>query len=428
MRLTIPEPKIKLYEDGFAEHDKLSRKSTGDKLSELVERIDDPLVIALDGAWGSGKSLFLKCWVGEHLKREEKMTKTVYFDAFKHDFLDDPLIALTGAIAERFEEADDKTALKAWEKAKQVAPALGRALLRTGVSVATAGLLTQADDLAESAINTVSDELDGAVAEFWKRENGKRAAMEGFRKALRDLTDSDGDGTPKLKLIVVVDELDRCRPDYALSLLEIIKHFFDVPGVNFVLGVNLEQLQNSVKTRYGSGTEAGVYLQKFYSHTIKLPAKIQFTKDYLYYFNYAFRQMQLPTASFEAARSILEQYNGETPMTLRTVQRILSVLALVPPDAAKNGHRDFIVVAVFLKVCAPNIYKQMRMNYLTIDDLKAVFDLKEYDINIWARVLHAAAGDDATYVHSERLISQTLLPDLCEDYLETFNPVELQID
>ncbi len=70
MRLTMPAPKIKLYKDGFAGHDKLGREKTGHRLSELVERIDDPLVIALDGAWGSGKSLFLKCWVGEHLKRD----------------------------------------------------------------------------------------------------------------------------------------------------------------------------------------------------------------------------------------------------------------------------------------------------------------------------------------------------------------------
>ncbi|WP_333848286.1 P-loop NTPase fold protein, partial [Phaeobacter italicus] len=69
MRLTVPEPKIDLYNDGFADHDQLDRKATGDKLSDLVERIDDPMVIALDGAWGSGKSFFLKCWVGEHLKR-----------------------------------------------------------------------------------------------------------------------------------------------------------------------------------------------------------------------------------------------------------------------------------------------------------------------------------------------------------------------
>jgi KAP family P-loop domain len=118
MRLTIPEPKIELYKDGFAEHDKLKRKDTGDRLSDLAERIDDSLVLALDGAWGSGKSHFLKCWVGEHLKRNDCTTQTVYFDALQHDFLDDPLIALTSAISERIERQPQSKAARAWQTAK----------------------------------------------------------------------------------------------------------------------------------------------------------------------------------------------------------------------------------------------------------------------------------------------------------------------
>ncbi|PRY77225.1 KAP-like P-loop domain-containing protein [Yoonia maritima] len=118
MILTLPEPDITLYEDGLAKHDKLNRKPMADKLSNLVERIDDPLVIALDGGWGSGKSVFLKCWVGEHLKTHPDKATTLYFDAFAHDYLEDPLIALTGALAERLEKSDQKpAALKALKNA-----------------------------------------------------------------------------------------------------------------------------------------------------------------------------------------------------------------------------------------------------------------------------------------------------------------------
>jgi predicted KAP-like P-loop ATPase len=56
------------------------------------------MVIALDGAWGSGKSFFLKCWVGAHKLENEGTATTVYFDALSYDYLDDPLVALTGAI------------------------------------------------------------------------------------------------------------------------------------------------------------------------------------------------------------------------------------------------------------------------------------------------------------------------------------------
>ena len=76
-RITVPEPQIDLYNDGFEDGPRSTRPAgskaeTGKKLSDLVERIDEPLVIALDGAWGSGKSHFLKCWVGEHLEARQQ--------------------------------------------------------------------------------------------------------------------------------------------------------------------------------------------------------------------------------------------------------------------------------------------------------------------------------------------------------------------
>ncbi|WP_282021609.1 KAP family P-loop NTPase fold protein [Ruegeria faecimaris] len=429
MRLTIPEPRIKLYEDGFAEHDKLSREATGDNLSELVERIDDPLVIALDGEWGSGKSFFLKCWVGEHLKREENTTQTVYFDAFKHDFLDDPLIALTGVIADRFDEADDKKAQKAWNKAKHVAPALGRAVIRAGVSVVTAGLVTKADELAEAAINTASVELDGAVAGFWKRENGKRAAMEGFRQALIDLTEPDKDGVPARKLVIVVDELDRCRPDYALSLLEIVKHFFNVGGVHFVLGVNLEQLQNSVKARYGSGTEADAYLQKFYSIKLNLPRKIQYTQDYVQYFDFASGQLKLPPEIHGITRDLLERYLGSAPMTPRTIQRILTVLALIPLRSIRETPYEFLVVPAMLKICAPTIYEKMRNNELTLENLLLIFKIDVEKIDGWVSALNAAGQHHQEYFGSTgRPIPDNFLASICEDYLEVFDTRSLEVE
>jgi hypothetical protein len=94
--------------------------------------------------------------------------------------------------------------------------------------------------------------------------------MTTFRETLAALT-LGKDGTSPRKLVIVVDELDRCRPDYALAMLEIIKHFFAVDHVHFVLGVNLRELENSVKARYGAGINAGLYLQKFITVTVALP-------------------------------------------------------------------------------------------------------------------------------------------------------------
>ncbi|WP_170402511.1 KAP family P-loop NTPase fold protein [Ruegeria arenilitoris] len=441
MRLTIPEPKIKLYEDGFDKHDKLSRKPTGDKLSDLIERIDDPLVIALDGAWGSGKSLFLKCWVGEHLKRRENTTQTVYFDAFKHDYLDDPLVALTGAIADRFrnqkdeQQEQDQTRI---HNLKKTAWAVSKAAGRIGLSAVTFGATEVLSDLGDEIAKAAGEEakafLDRATGNeqanhFWDAHQAKIAAMEAFRLALTELTEpkatENREDRPSKKLVVVVDELDRCRPDYALSLLEIIKHFFNVNGVHFILGTNLEELKNSVRARYGHRIDATTYLHKFCSVVLKLPTNVDYSSEKIIYLNFASSQMQIPIPMHETVRSYLDRYHGEIPMTLRTIQRILSVLALVSSRQADSGHREFVVAAAFLKVCSPNTYEKMKNNILTIEDLKEVFHLDQYDIACWKSVLSAALGNNETYAQTQRLIPQTLLPDLCEECLETFSPVGL---
>lgn len=383
MRLTIPEPKIELYKDGFAEHDKLSRKPTGDKLSELVARIDDPLVIALDGAWGYGKSFFLKCWVGEHLKRKGNTTQTVYFDAFKHDFLDDPLIALTGAIAERFAEADDKTAQKAWNKAKRAAPAIGRAVVRAGVSVATAGLVNKADELADAAIATASRELDGAVAEFWKRENGKRAAMENFRQALVDLTRADTSGIPQQKLIVVIDELDRCRPDFALSVLETVKHFFNVDGIHFILGTNLSELENSVRKRYGSSAAAARYLQKFVSISVSIPQDQSGYRDFVSA-NYYSQVIDVLGTQDDwrhiRIRNLLEIIPRSSQPSLRDVEKIAACVA-ISTEANLRNELEYTALAIMtlLQVSRPDLFVQLLSSEANLEEVLRFFGVTERD-------------------------------------------------
>ncbi len=233
-RLTIPEADITLYEDGFEGHDQLGRKSTADALSDLVDRIEDPMVIALDGGWGSGKSFFLKCWVGEHLQRKGNTTQTVYFDAFANDFMDEPLVSLLACLLERFEELGPEEKSKL-DKAKAVAWKLGPSALRIGASWLTFGATDHLGDAGDVVAEAVGDEFMQSADSFWREAQERQGVMEQFREALKALTVGE-DGEAR-KLVIVVDELDRCRPDYALALLEIIKHFFAVPHVHFVLGV-----------------------------------------------------------------------------------------------------------------------------------------------------------------------------------------------
>ncbi|MDG3576975.1 P-loop NTPase fold protein [Rhizobium sp. YJ-22] len=179
-----------LYEEGFGESDLLGRKATGQRISELLERVEDPIVLAVDGPWGSGKSYFLKRWVGAHTVENSGAATTVYFDAFANDYLDDPLIGLTGAIGDRLPAGKPQ---KSWKKAKNVVATVARPALRIAAAFATAGVTEITGPLVDAAVEAAGKEAQDAAEAFWKREDGRRAAMLQFRAALSELTN---DGKP----------------------------------------------------------------------------------------------------------------------------------------------------------------------------------------------------------------------------------------
>jgi hypothetical protein len=266
LRLTPPEPDFTPGEKGFDDkdatglpYDLLGRKGVGKRLSDLIERIDEPLVIALDGGWGTGKSHFLRLWTGAHTKENRGSAKNIYFDAFEHDYLDDPLVGLVGAILQ--ETRASSWSDRAVDRVKVAASKLLRPVARIGLAVATAGATEIAIATLDPVVKAVGEEAERGINALWEKEASRRQAMLDFRIALAEPA-KDAGGKPQ-KLVFIVDELDRCRPDYALSLLEVIKHFFSVPNVHFVLGVNLSALENSVRARYGAGIDAAQYLQKF---------------------------------------------------------------------------------------------------------------------------------------------------------------------
>lgn len=388
-RISIPEPKIKIYEDGFEGIDKLGRAADGKKLSDLLERISEPMVIAVDAPWGAGKSVFLKCWVGEHMKPEEVTTQTVYFDAFKHDFMDDPLVGLTGVISERFKGKKGKASkLKV---AKQAVSKLAKPAIRIGLAAATAGGAEIAGAVVDAGLKSGSDELAKASEAFWKREDGKRAAMEQFRTALSELA-------AEQKLVIVVDELDRCRPDYALNLLEVIKHFFDVPNVHFVLGVNLKELANSVRARYGTAVSAERYLQEFVTASMPLlfPSRQQ-SRASLRYFSNVSKQLGLnqiwKSNYIEAFIPLIDHHVLIGP---RDLEKIATLAMLTPHPTAREQASYFLHIGVIiLQVLKPDAVLKARLGRLDDETFSSVFNFDSHRqisnhsdelLNVWRLV------------------------------------------
>ncbi|MDO6456384.1 P-loop NTPase fold protein [Celeribacter halophilus] len=392
-RLTIPEPEIELYEDGFDATDRgvadLGRADDGKKLSDLVEKITEPMVIAVDAPWGAGKSVFLKCWVGEHIKpKYKRKTTTVYFDAFASDYMDDPLIALIAAVTHRFEKENanlsiSEKALSALNSIKKYAPALGRGLLKFGINIATAGALqeieNQEQSLLDDAMKSGADVITPATDHFWKRELGQKQIMESFRDSLRELAADQ-------KLVIVVDELDRCRPDYALNLLEVIKHFFNIENVHFVLGVNLTELENSVRARYGAGVNAGLYLQKFVTVTMRLHDHELARPRKEDYFRTLCRQVGILQNGSPPyiAKTYLELAADPSAITLRGLQHFARSLAVSPSSSDKwgnptiNRNNEFLRFGLlFMNSFHPHLISRLKHEQLSYEDIETVLQLPD---------------------------------------------------
>lgn len=387
-RITVPTPDITPGVGGFDGRDLLGRAETGRRLSDLVERIEEPLVIALDGQWGSGKSFFLKCWTGAHANENGGTARVIYFDAFENDYLTDPLIALVATIDRYLEPVtlEQKSGLEQVKKAvtRLIRPATriaiaGAAGAMTALAGApeAAGAAAVAGAAASDAIGAAASEMSGVI-DVWGEAKEQQSAMERFRAGLKSLTAPNGD-EPARKLVLVIDELDRCRPDYALSLIEIAKHFFAVDNVHFILGANLAELQNSVRARYGSGIDAQRYLQKFISLNLSLQSYEQGAAKRslaLTYLEAVGRRIGLNSRVQGDLLSLLETSGLRAKVTLRDVDRMLSYCSVLPGGSDRlygiaGGYRFVLLTLIIFRVMSPILYERARHDRLTP---QAVFD------------------------------------------------------
>lgn len=380
MKLIPPQADVKLYEQGFGDSDILKRMDAGKQLSDILEAVEDPIVVALDGAWGSGKSYFLRRWIGAHQLENAGSGMTVYFDAFAHDYLEDPLIALTAAIGERLPKGSKR---RSWEKAKKLAFWVARPALRLTLAAATVGVTEIAGPVGDALAEAGSKDFEKAAEEFWRREDGRKAAMQQFQDCLARLTAPSGEGLDDGKpLIVVIDELDRCRPDYALNVLEVIKHFFAVPRVHFVLGTNLEALGHIVQARYGSGVDADDYLKRFISLSMRLPEEIHElggARSEAVYFKAAAQEMGIQAGIADPMLEHLKLSGKAAAVSLRDVERLLTRLALLPRKREiiemNDGWQSILMSMVLMQVLRPKFFSAVVSKTILLSDIKAFYGM-----------------------------------------------------
>ena len=265
MGIRIQPRDLEVPQDEPFLHDRLDREAPARVLTRIVSSVEGPCVLSIDGPFGSGKSTFLRLWT-QHLKN--KGFPVVRLNAWETDYSGDPFPALVDGIGAELESPDGgdiEIGLKALRKtAGRVAMRVIPALIRQ----ATVGLIDVGPEELGNAFGTVSEEAarDG-IAQF----QAQRKSLTAFREELCEFSEALSAAHDDRPLVIAIDELDRCRPSYAIEMLELAKHLFAVDHVVFALAVNRSELAHSVKVLYGQDFDADRYLRRFFDLDFRLP-------------------------------------------------------------------------------------------------------------------------------------------------------------
>ena len=259
--------------------DALDRNADLNSFCQLLSHSNSMNSIALDGRWGSGKTFFVKqCAllinaknslsnidkdIAESILKVAKQSNSfegltdnkllaVYFDGWENDSNEDPILALIYRIVQQLDLKTNGFDLN------HLVHILG----------------TIGDAITGRPITSVFECLNerNIFDEIRKHEDLETTIKKFFEEILFEKAE---------QLIIFVDELDRCRPSYAVRLLERIEHYFINDRITFVFSVNLEQLQHTIKNFYGNDFDACRYLDRFFDLRLSLPP-INTTKYYNY--------------------------------------------------------------------------------------------------------------------------------------------------
>lgn len=246
---------INIIDSDIFENDKLDRKDAIENLSHLIVSTKEAFTLSINADWGTGKTTFVKLWQ-THLKNVHQVN-SIYFSAWEDDFSKEPLISILGEInryiEDNFESKSDAT--QTFEKVKEFSGKILKRGLPAFVKGATSGLI-DLDSGVESALGAITEET---IKELISKYSKDKEITQKFKDAIQELLENIDSSKP---FVIFIDELDRCRPLYAIELLERVKHIFGIDGLIFVLSIDKKQLSESIKSQYGN-IDTSAYLKRF---------------------------------------------------------------------------------------------------------------------------------------------------------------------
>lgn len=320
-------------------------------------------VLNLNAEWGAGKTWFIKRWYME-LKAHYP---TVYIDAWQQDFSDDPLLTVISSIIDQLRDATgNKVAIPDGIKSKLLG------LLKVGGKLVLKSAIKKAG-WEDSDFSVEGEDADKLVDTLCSNHKERYESIQYLKQEIRqwveaavsaNLDQLDGQGRLDYPAFILIDELDRCRPSYAVEMLETIKHIFDIPRVVFVLATDTEQLQHAVKVIYGSEFDAYTYLSRFFNRRFSMLScsRHDFVESHLSNASYLdsniFETIWPRGLNVGSLNDIISAIADACQLSLRSTEKLIDRLQLVLVNIKDDSvNTVFLVYLIALHESMPSDYE-----------------------------------------------------------------------
>ncbi|MBW8330714.1 MAG: KAP family NTPase [Prolixibacteraceae bacterium] len=348
---------------------KLGREQYANILTSLVGSYADGFVLAINNEWGTGKTTFVKMW---QQQLNNQGFKTLYFNAWENDFENGALAALMSELSTLQERGTKSLFKKVLAKGAILTKSAIPILLKAAASKYLDKEVLK--ELFEGMADNANELLQTQIQEYTSKKEG----LKEFRTSLEEFVKKSTEDKP---IVFIIDELDRCRPDYAVDVLEKVKHFFGVPGIVFVLSIDKVQLGHAVRGVYGSESlNADEYLRRFIDleYAIPEPSTEMFCKYLFEYFDFGkffkssdrWKHGELRNDPVDFLNMSIQLFKNDK-LTLRQQEKILAHARIALNSFHPNNYLfpELFLVLIYFKVQHLNFYQQIRVQKLNIQEL-----------------------------------------------------------
>lgn len=378
---------------------KLDRKKYADILTEIILANEEGFVLAINNKWGTGKTTFIRMWQQDLIDNE---FQTIYFNAWENDFENNALTALMGefkTLVNNDNEQYFKNILKSGAiLTKNILPTLVNSISEKYIG-------KDMNELVQNITKGVADIFENEVNEY----ANKKTSINIFKKNLSDFISDLNEGKP---VVIFIDELDRCRPNYAVSILEQIKHFFSISNIVFVLSIDKEQLGHAVRGVYGSeNINSDEYLRRFIDIEFSIPEPntenfVKYLYDIYDFGGFFENPKRLSHRNNYLFRNEISNFIdtsiflfNKSKLTLRQQEKVFSTTRLVLKSFPSNYfvYPQLFVFLAYTKVIEPVFFSKIKNKEISIGELQQMY-VKQINHS------ESSLNDDRIIVYFESVI------------------------